>query len=99
MRTHGFGLTAALCCTLIALSACPAREGGQSGDEGSDRTQSPSGVAGDGDPPPYCNRSVYEPEGLRQAGSCVTTDERYLAGELRWTSGPTPSGPYECSCD
>jgi hypothetical protein len=99
MRTHGFGLTAALCCALMALSACPAMEGGQTGDEGSDRTQSSSGTV-DGDVFPYCHRNVYGPEGQRQAGTCRTTDERYLAGELRWTpEQPTPAGPYECSCD
>jgi hypothetical protein len=95
MHTRSLLLSSALACW--AMLACP---GGQSGDEGGDRSVAGDGNASPAVTPPYCRYVENNGPDLRaRSYSCVTSDPLYTSGEVRWQFGtPTPPGPYDCTC-
>ena len=99
MRTLWFALAAMGSCMAVLLGGCRESTGGQSGDEGTDRVQPPTGSGGTVLVPGCKRLEAYGPDGPGRLYLCRSQDDRYASGEIAWTGGPsTPPGPYECDC-
>ncbi|MEO8184143.1 MAG: hypothetical protein ABI895_35435 [Deltaproteobacteria bacterium] len=90
MSSRSLLLPSALACwATLAMLACP---GGQSGDEGNNRSAASDGN-GSSTLLPFCSYSDDNgPDVRRRRHVCVSRDPGYTSGMLRWPAGHTPPG-------